>query len=456
MAFVPVVIGVGDFKNPSTRPEDAVEPLDLMLTAIDIALQDSGLPETKLRALQASIDSVAVVRTWTWPYPDLPRSISERLGLTAKHEQYSAHGGNSPAKLFDEAARRISQGSSRVALVTGGEALASLNACAKVGKLPPPGWTKPAEEVKSVFSPTGRDLGSNLGALHRIGAPIHVYPLYENAWRQRRGQSLQENNTESAELYAAFARTASSHPSSWNYGKAPATASFIGSPSKGNRMICTPYPLLMNAFNTVNVAGACILASTEVARELGVPESKWIYPLGGAGTKDADNFWDRPNFHSSPSIIRSLDAAFDVSGISKDDIDIFDFYSCFPIVPKIACDHLGISTVNPEKPITLLGGLTSFGGAGNNYSMHALTEMVRQLRSGNGKVGCVLANGGVLSYQHVVCLSSAPRNPESVYPQTDPLPEKLTYNTCPTIAFQPEGEAEIEVSLCSCTIESSY
>ena len=43
---------------------------------------------------------------------------------------------------------------------------------------------------------------------------------------------------------------------------------------------------------------------------------------------------------------------------------------CFPIVPKLACHHLGLPTTNPPKPITLLGGLTSFGGAGNNYSMH--------------------------------------------------------------------------------------
>lgn len=45
----------------------------------------------------------------------------------------------------------------------------------------------------------------------------------------------------------------------------------------------------MNAFNTVNIAGACILTSTEYAKELGIPEIKWVYPLGGAGTKDADD-----------------------------------------------------------------------------------------------------------------------------------------------------------------------
>lgn len=46
-------------------------------------------------------------------------------------------------------------------------------------------------------------------------------------------------------------------------------------------------PLLMNAFNNVNLAGSCILTSVEYAKELGIPENRWIYPLGGAGTQDA-------------------------------------------------------------------------------------------------------------------------------------------------------------------------
>jgi hypothetical protein len=45
----------------------------------------------------------------------------------------------------------------------------------------------------------------------------------------------------------------------------------------------------MNAFNNVNLSSACLLTSTEYARQLGIPESKWIYPLGGAGTSDNGN-----------------------------------------------------------------------------------------------------------------------------------------------------------------------
>ena len=48
-------------------------------------------------------------------------------------------------------------------------------------------------------------------------------------------------------------------------------------------------PLLMNAFNNVNLAASCILTSVAYAKQLGIPESKWIYPLGGAGTQDSDD-----------------------------------------------------------------------------------------------------------------------------------------------------------------------
>ena len=48
-------------------------------------------------------------------------------------------------------------------------------------------------------------------------------------------------------------------------------------------------PMLMNAFNTVNLAAACILTSTEHARELGIPEDRWVYALGGAGTQDSSD-----------------------------------------------------------------------------------------------------------------------------------------------------------------------
>jgi hypothetical protein len=203
----------------------------------------------------------------------------------------------------------------------------------------------------------------------------------------------------------------------------------------------------MNAFNTVNLASALILTSTRTATALSIPRSKWIYPLAGAGTSDAPEFWLRPNYHTSPSLSHSLTAALTRAATLPADIDLLDIYSCFPIVPKLAAAHLGIPLSGPgAKKLTLLGGLTSFGGAGNNYSMHALTEMTRQLRAGKGKTGLVLANGGVLSYMHVVVLSREPRR-EGAYPVDEGLPAVLDGgDAVPRIAVEPRGEAVVEVS----------
>jgi hypothetical protein len=68
--------------------------------------------------------------------------------------------------------------------------------------------------------------------------------------------------------------------------------------------------------------------------------------------------------------------------------------------------------------------------------------MVRELRAGKGKRGLVLANGGLVTYQYVVCLSSKPRS--SPYPERNPLPDLLE-EVAPQVDEKAEGEASIEV-----------
>ena len=76
---IPVIIGVGDIKNRSTAVTDAKEPATLMLEAIQKAISDTS--STSNTDLQSAIDSVDVVKTWTWPYPDLPGLLAEKLGI---------------------------------------------------------------------------------------------------------------------------------------------------------------------------------------------------------------------------------------------------------------------------------------------------------------------------------------------------------------------------------------
>jgi hypothetical protein len=133
--------------------------------------------------------------------------------------------------------------------------MGEVGACAAAGKFPPPGWTNPDESGKAVSVSDVSRFGEStishesmseylsfidLGTLHSVGLPIHVYPLYENAFRAHRGQSMQENNQESAELYADFAKVAEQNPVAWNFGRPAATEEIIGTVSKKNRMICFP------------------------------------------------------------------------------------------------------------------------------------------------------------------------------------------------------------------------
>jgi len=105
----------------------------------------------------------------------------------------------------------------------------------------------------------------------------------------------------------------------------------------------------VNAFNTVNLAAACVLTSVEQAEKLRIPREKWVYVLGGAGTEDRHNcestpvrsimdkwlrmvinysqVWERPWYWTSPALEKSIDTAIKVSGLTLDELDVFDFYS---------------------------------------------------------------------------------------------------------------------------------
>ena len=79
--------------------------------------------------------------------------------------------------------------------------------------------------------------------------------------------------------------------------------------------------------------------------------------------------------------------------------------------------------------------------------------MTRRLRHrGQEKTGLILANGGVLTYQHAIILSSAGKKDGSRYPDTAPLPPLLDYaGAAPEVDEKAKGEAVVEVSLTSIT-----
>jgi acetyl-CoA C-acetyltransferase len=116
---------------------------------------------------------------------------------------------------------------------------------------------------------------------------------------------------------------------------------------------------------------------------------------------------ERQDLSAYPAASLAGQRALEVAGIKVADVQLFDFYSCFPVAVFDICDALGIGDADP-RPLTVTGGLPFFGGAGNNYSTHAIATMVRALRATPGTFGFVGANGGYLSKYSVGIYSTRP------------------------------------------------
>ena len=75
--------------------------------------------------------------------------------------------------------------------------------------------------------------------------------------------------------------------------------------------------------------------------------------------------------------------------------------------------------------------------------------MTRQLRQGKGRHGLILANGGVMTYQHVLCLSTMRRRNGLAYPDKAPFPETVTDVPVPEVDAKVEGEADAVIEACA-------
>jgi hypothetical protein len=115
----------------------------------------------------------------------------------------------------------------------------------------PQGNSHQVRPVSPSYRPLKTNACSDYAARHSLGNPIQLYPLYENAFRSHRNQSILDNHSESAQLYAEFADVAEKHPYSWSYGQKSETKESISTVGKRNRMICFPctpfFPALSHA-----------------------------------------------------------------------------------------------------------------------------------------------------------------------------------------------------------------
>jgi acetyl-CoA C-acetyltransferase len=161
------------------------------------------------------------------------------------------------------------------------------------------------------------------------------------------------------------------------------------------------------ARDQVNMGAAMLVMSVAVAREAGIAEERWVYIHGAAQAAEPD-ILERADPGAYPAAEAALDAALGAAGKAIGEVEVLDFYSCFPIaVFSTAVDHLGLNQDDP-RGLTVTGGLPYFGGAGNGYSSHAIATTVERLRDRPGAFGLVGANGGFQSKYAALVLSTEP------------------------------------------------
>jgi acetyl-CoA C-acetyltransferase len=400
--LTPVLVGAAQFSERRFEPPAAYEPLALMARTAERAAEDAGGG----RRLLESVDDLAVVSIVSWQYKNLPRAVAEKLGLNPEREVITAVGGNTPQWLVNQFARRIREGKTRAALLTGAEAVYTRRRVARAGGTPP--WSQGAEGTPVMVGDDRPGL-SPLELAHGLNRPTSVYPLFENAWRARRGLNMADHRRHMGRLMSRLTAVAAHNPYAWF--KEEKTPEEITTVSADNRMISFPYAKRMNAIMDVNQSASVILTSVSHARALGLPQDRWVYWWGG-GEAAADPWFvsERPEFYTSPSLGLSAAGALAEAGLGVDEINFFDLYSCFPCAVEIACDMIGLGPDDP-RPVTVTGGLPYAGGPGNNYTMHAIAAAMDLLRKKPEDKALITANGMYLSKHAAGVYSGRPKEP---------------------------------------------
>src|SRR6266571_3182847 len=392
----PVIAGVGQASERlGAHDYRQRSPVELAADAAREALDDTGAEPA---AVAAAIDTAIGVRQFENSHPraraplgrsdNYPRSVAGRIAATPARAVLEVSGGQAPQHLVNEFAGVIAAGRSEVTLIFGSEAISTVEHFAR--EQDRPDFTEHAEGSLEDRGYGLAGMMSRHRAAHGLTGAPSQYALIDNARRARLGQAREEYAAAMGALFAPFTRVAAANP----HASAPVerTPEELVTPTDANRPIADPYTRYIVAREKVNQGAAVLLMSVAAARRLGVPRDRWVFLPGHADLRERD----------------LLDRA-DMAAIGAGDLATIDLYSCFPAPVFNICDGLGLDPADP-RGLTLTGGLPFFGGAGNNYSMHAIAETVQRARRAPGSYGLVGANGGIMSKYSAGVYSTTPAN----------------------------------------------
>ena len=390
-----VLVGAGQFMQKTADAATALEPVAMMVEAVERAADDAGT-----RDLLRQVDSVRVVKG-AWPYRDPGRLVADRIGASARQTLVTFDGGNTPQSLVNQSALDIEAGRLDVVVLVGAEGIYSRRRVRRTGGTIP--YTDDAGVEPSQTFGSDVTMSSPLEMQRGFEAPINVYPMFETAIRHHRGETVAGHLERVSKLWARFNAVAVDNPYAWI--RTPMTAEQIATPSADNRLVGYPYTKSMNSNWDLDQAAAVILCSVEKAEALGISRDRWVFPWAGTDAHDTYLISNRDNYHSSPAIRIAGARCLELAGVGVGDLAHVDLYSCFPSAVQIAASEIGLSE---DRQLTVTGGLPFAGGPLNNYVMHSIATMAGVLRAHPGEIGLCSANGGYVTKHAIGVYSTEP------------------------------------------------
>ena len=393
-ARTPVLVGVGQ----AIERGELATVIDLTERAARAAFEDAP-------GLSDRIERVTTVSVVFSPCGKAPSTeLAARLGLSGVRCETTTAGGNTPQWLVTRAADEIAAGSLSATLIVGAEATRSMRTANPgadfIGASRAGGHGD--EQPEPVIGPDMK--GTLTGAEVAAGMvrPAEVYPVFDSVLAASAERSVAAQRAHLGRLLAPFSQVAAGNPFAWFRDELDAAD--ISQPSESNRLTAEPYTKRMNSFPNVDQGSALLLTSLELAREAGLAD-QCVFPWAGVSNSDVAPA-ARRNLGDSPAIRAAAGALFDAVGVGIDDIDWIDLYSCFPSAVQVGAKAIGLA-VDDSRGLTLTGGMSFFGGPGNNYSSHSIASVALRLRE-SGRLAYVAGNGGFLSKHSLGIYGSEP------------------------------------------------
>jgi len=421
----PVIVGVAQrTQNRAALP--GPEPLEAWESCCRLALEDAGLPASAL----GNTDFLALGNCMSWNYDDPAGRLAERLSIMPRHVLNGSASGASGHQMLHAAADAIRAGGADMAIICGGESLASLKRYKAAGESPP--WSHPAPPgSEQNFDRRRLPAEVAAGMADGVGV-VYGFAMRDIARRAHLGIDPQVYRAEMGELEAGMTRVASTNPDAWF--RTAREPDFLIEPRADNRMISYPYTKHMVAIIDVDIAGALILMSTAEADRLGVAQDRRVYPWNGCYSEDGGYAIMQPHLWRSEAMNAASQAVLGAAGVTIDEVRHVDVYTCFPAAINFARDALGAHDRGGDR-LTVTGGLPYGGGPASCYVITSLIKMTERLRSDPGSVGLVSGLGKSQMIHHAFGLYSTRPPQEQGVRQVDEKAVQAGLRQVPLVAL---------------------